>query len=232
MDDRQRIGQDMDGKLSGDPQHPVPVLQDTEALVEKTHTLKDLPAHEGCAGPVKTLRGVEFPAPIRGIFPGEHDPTPVPAGKDVAGSDKTHPGMGPEVFQLNLQFSGKPLIIGIEAGDELPLRQGENRIPGRRGAAVPGKADNPGPGHQAFHRSHRVVGGGIVADEDFQFLDSLRYNTLQCASDAVGAVVGGDDDADQHDAGKIGEALGRRPSFSYWPCRAARCPRSIDRNDG
>ncbi|CCV09780.1 hypothetical protein MESS4_110088 [Mesorhizobium sp. STM 4661] len=120
----------------------------------------------------------------RRIVPDQHDVVgreiPVCAGEQFAKS------------------AGEKKIVGVQNADEWRFGPGDRGVAGEGGATVDVEADDAKPAAAIIGRLsdfHRIVGGGVVDDDDFRH---LRFAQSRCdgSRDCPRRVAGGDDHAD------------------------------------
>lgn len=205
MDDSQHVGKHMDPELLRDPQHPIPILQNAQPLVQQADLFQHFASHQRGAGTMKTFGGMKLPPPIRGIFPRKLDSGSILASQDMAGSDESDFGVIPQESDLHFQLSRKPLVIRVEAGNEIALGQRKHGIPGRRSPPVHGQSHHMRLRHQILNSGGGGIRGRIITDQDLQIATRLHPDTLKRTPDAMGAIIGRNDDADEHGSGKNAE---------------------------
>jgi hypothetical protein len=114
VDDREHLGKNMNPIFPRNSQHPVPVLKHPKPLIEKPHFFQNLTPHEWSTSPMKTLRIMQLPAPVRGILSGKLTPGAILADEKMARSTKAYLGMLLKKKNLFGQLTWEPLVIGVK----------------------------------------------------------------------------------------------------------------------
>ena len=103
------------------------------------------------------------------------------------------------------ELFGKPEIIRIEECDEFARGGGDSGIARCGGAAIARMHDAAQRGLiKLGKRRRKLIGRGVVNDDDLGISVALRQDRQNGAPNKVGAVVNGDDDADQRLEGRAG----------------------------
>ena len=153
---------------------------------------------------MKAFGSMQLSPPVGRVSAGIGNGLSITAHQKMSGATEPHLGMILKKADLGGKFAWHPFVIGIKERDQIPLRQLQRSIPGRRCPLVRGEARDFEIREDGRRQLERGVGRGIIPEDHFQIPDPLRLHALQCTSDAMGAVVDWDDDADQHDEQKIG----------------------------
>lgn len=184
-----------------EPEPQIVVLGSRQTLVEPADAREGVPPDQGG-------RGRDVPSPEQRIehiaFRRRQTTGDVTPGQVVASDPGAvrhrDPRVGrlPEPGQLSLELRGQPLVVTVEEGHEVGARGPESLVPGPAATAVRGKRQEADAGvGQRSKLPHRVVGRGVVDDDQLQVTDRLLEDAADGADHHPRAVVGGDHDADR-----------------------------------